>query len=419
MIHREKLDNGIRIITEEMPSYRSISMGVWIGTGSTKEEPGEEGASHFIEHMLFKGTDTRSAADIAVEMDSLGGSMNAFTSKECTCFYAKVLDEHMINGTDILSDIVRHSKFDEAEIEKEKGVVCEEISMVEDNPEELVHELLCTTFYEGDPLAKPILGTQDSVRSFTRDRLLAYMDKHYIPSNIVIACAGKFDPDKLLDTLKDKFGSKTFGKTSENLSNTYASGSKFRSIEKDIEQVHIALAMPGYSIDEEGQYPLFVFNNIIGGSMSSRLFQKIREEKGLAYTVYSYPSSYRSTGYFSLYAGTNEKQAEQVVKLMLDEMEDIRRNGVSKDELERSKNQLKGGYVLGQESTSGRMNAIGKSELLRGSVYTEEEIMGRIERVSMDDVMNIIPHVMDRSNISGAFVGRMKKQAEAVEKLLI
>jgi predicted Zn-dependent peptidase len=176
--------------------------------------------------------------------------------------------------------------------------------------------------------------------------------------------------------------------------------------------------MPGYAIDEEGQYPLFVLNNIIGGSMSSRLFQKIREEKGLAYTVYSYPSSYRSTGYFSLYAGTNDKQAEQVVKLMLDEMEDIRRNGVTETELERSKSQLKGGYVLGQESTSGRMNAIGKSELLRGIVYTEEEVMRRIEKVSMDDIMNIIPHVMDRTNITGAFVGRMKKQAEAVEKLL-
>ncbi|OQB25307.1 MAG: Protease 3 precursor [Firmicutes bacterium ADurb.Bin182] len=418
MIYREKLDNGIRIILEQMPSFRSVSMGVWIATGSIKEVPGEEGASHFIEHMLFKGTEKRSASEIAVEMDSLGGTLNAFTSKECTCFYAKVLDEHMENGADILADIVRHSKFDESEIEKEKGVVCEEILMVEDNPEELVHELLCKTFYADDPLAKPILGTESSVRSFTREKLLAYMDKHYIPSNIVIACAGNFETEKLLDTLKELFGSEMMGRASEYPESFYAAGKKFQSIEKDIEQMHVALAMPGFSIDEEGQYPLFVLNNVIGGSMSSRLFQKIREQKGLAYSVYSYPSSYRSTGYFSLYAGTNEKQADQVVKLMLDELEDIRRNGISRDELERSKNQLKGGYMLGQESTSGRMNAIGKSELLRGVVYTEEEIMQRIERVSMDDVIAIVPHVLDESNISGAFVGRMKNQAASFEKLL-
>lgn len=418
MVFRDKLENGIRVIGEPMPHYRSVSMGVWVDAGSVCENEAEAGASHFIEHMLFKGTERRTAAEIAAEMDAIGGNLNAFTAKECTCFYAKVLDEHLPRAADMLADLLRSSKFDEADIEREKGVVCEEILMTEDSPEDMAHETLCALLYENTPLAKPILGTQESVRSFTRETLMDYMGRHYMPNNIVISCAGHFEREALMDALNRYFAGGGMGERSPRKVSTLSGGHRFRAVEKDIEQVHLCLGFPGFALDEDGQYALFVLNNALGGSMSSRLFQSIREARGLAYSVYSYPSSYTETGYFALYAGTGEGTAEQVTALILEELEKLRKNGLTKEEFIRSKEQLKGSYMLGQESTSARSNAIGKMELLRGRVYSEEEIMQRIERITMDDVQAILPKVLDANAMCASAVGRVENIAEKLQEML-
>ena len=418
MVFRDKLENGIRVIGEPMPHYRSVSMGVWVDAGSVCENEAEAGASHFIEHMLFKGTERRTAAEIAAEMDAIGGNLNAFTAKECTCFYAKVLDEHLPRAADMLADLLRNSKFDEADIEREKGVVCEEILMTEDSPEDMAHETLCALLYENTPLAKPILGTQESVRSFTRETLMDYMGRHYMPNNIVISCAGHFEREALMDALNRYFAGGGMGERSPRKVSTLSGGHRFRAVEKDIEQVHLCLGFPGFALDEDGQYALFVLNNALGGSMSSRLFQSIREARGLAYSVYSYPSSYTETGYFALYAGTGEGTAEQVTALILEELEKLRKNGLTKEEFIRSKEQLKGSYMLGQESTSARSNAIGKMELLRGRVYSEEEIMQRIERITMDDVQAILHKVLDANAMCASAVGRVENIAEKLQKML-
>lgn len=418
MVFRDKLENGIRVIGEPMPHYRSISMGVWIDAGSVCESGSEAGASHFIEHMLFKGTERRTAAEIAAEMDAIGGNLNAFTAKECTCFYAKVLDEHLPRAADMLADLVRNSRFDEADLEREKGVVCEEILMTEDSPEDVAHETLCALLYENTPLANPILGTQESVRAFTRDALMDYMGRHYMPNNIVISCAGHFERAALLDALNCCFSGGGVGERGVRKVSALTGGRRFRAVEKDIEQVHLCLGFPGFALDEDGQYALFVLNNALGGSMSSRLFQGIREARGLAYSVYSFPSSYTETGYFALYAGTGESTAEQVAALILEELEKLRRNGLTKEEFIRSKEQLKGSYMLGQESTSARNNAIGKMELLRGRVYSEEEIMQRIENISMDDVQAILPRVLDANAMCASAVGRVEGISEKLKAIL-
>ena len=418
MVKRQVLPNGIRVIMQRMPEFRSVAMGAWIAAGAVYEQEQEAGVSHFIEHMLFKGTQTRSAVEIAATMDGIGGNLNAFTAKECTCYYVKVLDEHIGVAVDVLSDMLLHPKLDPGDIEKEQGVVCEEILMVQDTPEDLVHEMLASAMYENTPLSKPILGSQQSVRVLTRESLQGYMNRHYCADSIVIACAGNFEEEALIALLSEKLQDGCGQRKSDMPESTLRTGRSFQAAEKDIEQVHIAMGLRGFAADTDQLYAMLILNNAFGGSMSSRLFQTIREERGLAYSVYSYPSSYNKTGYFALYAGTGEKQAPEVVQLMLEEIEKLRRDGITKEEFTRSKEQLKGGYMLGQESTSARANAIGKSELLRGMVYTDEQIMARIERVSMDDVMDILPEVLNLDNGAASFVGRMSAQAKQIEQML-
>lgn len=418
MIAVREMPNGIRVVTERMPYVHSVSIGVWVDNGSVREHGSESGASHFIEHMVFKGTKKRTAEQIAVEMDAVGGNLNAFTSKECTCYYAKVLNEHLNVACDILSDIVLHSTFDEEELKKEQGVIVEEILMTEDSPEDLSAEVATTLFFEGDPLADPILGTKQTVTAFTRASLLAYKDKHYLPRNIVIACAGNFEEEALYALVEEKFDMPDQPGAADALKEAYPGGSRIKLVKKDIEQVHISMMMPGFARDTDGQYPLAVLSNIIGGSMSSRLFQLIREQRGLAYSIYSYPTSYTDTGAFCLYAGTGEGQAEQVAQLMLEELERIRRDGVTKEELTRCREQLKSSYALGMESSSAHMNAIGKVLLLQKREYNEAETLSRIECVTMDDIERIIPVCLDTRNLCASFVGRVEPHKQALEKLL-
>lgn len=418
MVFQEKMANGIRILGDTMEKIRSCAIGVWIGTGSAFEEEGEGGASHFIEHMLFKGTKTRSAQDIAVEMDSIGGSINAFTSKECTCYYAKVLDEHVGQAVDILADIVQNSKLDPEDIKKEQGVICEEILMIQDSPEDLAHESIAGLYYEGDPLSKPILGTEQTVRSFNQESLHAYMKRQYVPERIVISVAGHFEKQYLIDLFNEKFQSVPHGQALEFKQNKAPGGRRFLPVERDIEQIHICMAMPGAPLDSLEQYALFILSNVLGGSMSSRLFQKIREERGLAYSIYSYPTCYRSTGSFSFYAGTGENQAVEVLKIMRSEVESVLKDGITQEEFKRSKEQLKGSYLLAQEGTSSHMNALGKTALLLNRVYNEQETIQRIESITQEDVERLIPTVLDINNTSTVCVGRVKKQEAEVRSLL-
>ena len=393
-----ELKNGVRVAMERMEHVRSVSIGIWVNTGSVRESEGEGGASHFIEHMAFKGTASRSAEQIASEMDAVGGSLNAFTSKECTCFYAKVLDEHLPIAIDVLSDITFHSTFPADELEREKHVILEEILMTEDSPEDLTAERANALFFQEEPLARPILGTRESVLAFDRDRLLAYRREHYTPRNIVVACAGHFDEETLMRLVEEKLN--------------------LEPSERCALPVHLTLMLPGFARDAADQYPLAVLSNVIGGSMSSRLFQSIREQRGLAYSIYSYPIYYAATGTFALYAGTGEKQAVEVVRLMREEMEKLRSEGITAQEFERCKAQLKGSYVLGLEGSGARMNAIGKVALVQNREYREEDTINSIECVTMEDILRVIPIVLDESQLCAAFVGRVEHQEGALLRAL-
>jgi len=418
MIKQHLLPNGTRLIYEKMEHVRSVAMGVWVDTGSVRETAENAGASHLIEHMVFKGTERRDAEQIAIEMDAIGGNINAYTSKENTCFYAKVLDEHLDVVSDVLSDITFHSVFDPEELKKEQGVVLEEILMNEDSPEDLSGEESNMLFFGDEALASPILGSKESVRAFTRESLLAYKNEFYVPNNIVVSVAGNFEEQALIDSVTKWFDIPASPRATEPILQRFPGGKREKFVEKDVEQVHICMTLPGFARDSEGQYPLAVLSNIFGGSMSSRLFQSIREKLGLAYSVYSYPTSYTGIGTLTLYAGTGEKQAKEVLNRMMEEMERIRKEGITKEEFNRSRDQLKGSYLLGMESSSARMNALGKTLLLQKREYSEQETLRRIECVTMDDIERILPVCFDRNNASIALVGRVKKQEAALLKAI-
>lgn len=407
MITLEKLDNGIRVVMERMDGCRSVAIGAWVKAGSVDENSGENGITHFIEHMLFKGTSSRSAKDIAVEMDAVGGNLNAFTAKECTCFYANILDEHVDLAVDVLADMIMNPRLDPDDIGREKGVVIEEIHMTGDIPEDLVQETLAGLLYAGDPLARPILGKEETVESFTRESILGYMHRRYTPDNIVISCAGNFEREKLMDELNERFG--RISPSHDGSTRVYGEkrGARlFKSIEKDIGQVQICMGLPGFAVGEAGQYPLGVLSNAFGGSMSSRLFQHIREDSGMAYSVYSFTSSYSATGSFGMYAGTSEKQAPKVLDALMNEIENVKRSGITPDELERSKEQMKGSYIIGFEGTSAHSSANGKAMLLRNKLYSSDDVIRKIDGVTMDDINDIIPHVFDADRLCAAFVGK-------------
>ena len=410
MVIEKTLSNGIRVVGEHLPTFRSVTVGVWLRTGSITETPEMSGISHFIEHMLFKGTSKRSARDIAAQMDAIGGQINAFTAKECTCYYVKVLDENVDVGLDVLSDMLMDSKFEPSDIEKEKGVIVEEIGMSTDNPEDYVHELINRTYYEGHPLARPILGTVESVNAVDRGKLLGYLHEHYGADDAVIAIAGNFDPDRITDRLETYFGALDFEGPAQKAGPDGRAVSEKGSIsiaQRDIEQVHICLGLPGFSIDDAKRYPMLVLNNLFGGSMSSRLFQSIREERGLAYSVYSYPAAYSDTGMVGIYAGTSPHQVEAVLELTVQEIKTLLAEKVTKEEFEQSRAQLKGNYILGMEGTSSRMTALGKNMTLLGKIVRDEEIVQKIDSVTIDDVIEAMTMIFDFAKVSAALVGKV------------
>ncbi len=401
----ETLSNGIKVIGEQMEHVSSATIGCWVKSGSLYERENEGGISHFIEHMMFKGTKKRDATAIAYEMDAIGGQINAFTAKECTCYYVKTISDYVDAATDILCDIVCNSMFDKAEMEKEKGVVIEEIGMVEDTPEDLVHDMLAASYYRDYPLARPILGTRESVTSLSRDMIMDYLNRHYVAESMVVSIVGKYDKDHMLELL-EKSLSCIEGKKAESLPLAFAPQKNNIFKQKDTEQTHICLALPGYRMEDDKTYPLIALSNLFGGGMSSRLFQNIREKKGLVYSVYSYASAYSHVGLFGIYAGTGDRQAQQVIELIYKEFADIKNKSIDKDEFLRAKQQMKASYIMGLESTSNRMNALGKSLLLQEKIRSIDETIAKIDAVNIDSVISILPEVFNVDILCSAVIGK-------------
>lgn len=412
MLQKETLINGIRIVTEEIPYVNSVSIGIWIKAGSRYENLENNGISHFIEHILFKGTKNRSAKDIANSIDKIGGQLNAFTSKECTCFYAKVLDTHFDTALDILSDMFFNSNFDCGEIDKERGVVLEEINMYEDTPEDLVHDLFSQTVWSGNPLGMSILGTEESLGNLNREKIIQYFNENYCPKNIVISVVGNFKQNDIVNKIKAYFENvEQKDKTDAQIEIPHFEP-EYILKSKSTEQVHLCMGFNGVDVKSKAFYPLLILNNVFGGAMSSRLFQKIREDRGLAYSVFSYPSSFEDCGLFSIYAGSKPDNLKSVTELIMEEIYTIEDKGITEEELYDSKEQLKGSYILGLESTSGRMISIGKSELLLDKIYLPSEILAKIDMVDMDSVNSIIKQIFDVDNMGAAIIGNMKKSTD-------
>ena len=399
------LPNGLRVIAEYIPHFPSVSVGLWIGAGSMYETEEENGLSHFVEHMLFKSTEHRTTREIAAEMDAIGGQVNAFTSKECTCYYAKVIAEHLSRATELLSDLLLHAKLEEEEFEKERGVILEEIAMCEDTPEDLVYDLLAEAYFGDHALSRPILGTNEQIANVSREALIAFRQRHYRPDNTVLAVAGQFEMDELKAIAERCFGDWQAQGDTAVPSPARSCEGRVLTRRKDIEQVHLCLAFPGVAQDDDDLYALSVLNNLFGGGMSSRLFQRIREEMGAAYSVSSFPSAYANCGTFSIYAGTSPETAQPVADELHAQIRALLSGGVTDEEFAMAKEQLRVSYVLGLESSSSRMSSIGRNKLLRGEAIDPEEVVRKIEAVTKADVERVMRRVFE-APCAAAAVGR-------------
>ena len=404
-IQRRILQNGIRVVVERMPSVRSAGLGVWVNVGSRDESPEEHGVSHFIEHMFFKGTRRRSAKVIAQEVDAMGGDMNAFTSRELTTFYIKVLDEQFSRGAEILADVFRHSRFDPRDIRKEKQVISEEIRMVEDDPEDLVHDLHIGRAWRKDPLGRTILGTQESIASFSRGDLTGYLGKHYRPKNIVIAVAGNVNPENVFRRMDRLFG--TIPEQDEITERKQALPADLGVCirRKSLEQTHLCLGVPGVSITDKRRMAVQLLSVLLGESASSRLFQEVRERRGLAYSIYSHASGFRDTGLFTIYAASRPGQAVVVLKLIASELKRFLRDGVPPEDLRKAKNHLKGSWMLGMESTASRMSKLAKDEIYFGRSVPLKEILDEADRVSKTDLSDAAQSLFGGARLSLTAVG--------------
>lgn len=412
MYKKTILENGIRIVTEEIPHVRSVTMGFWLRSGSRDEDATNNGISHFIEHLMFKGTATRSAREIAEAIDSAGGQLNAFTSKEHTCYYARVLDEHLPLAAEILSDMLLHSTLAEVELEKEKGVILEEIKMYEDSPDELVHDLFAETLLSGHPLGRGVLGRAENIRALTQSDIRAYMMQHYTAGNLVIAAAGHVAHDDVVDVIQRHFSA--LGGPATPLFSTPVAPAMGHSIrQKETEQVHLCLGSLGLARSDADRYALYIIDTALGGGMSSRLFQELREERGLVYSTYSYHSCFHETGLFTVYAGTSPTHAPQVIELIRDECRRTATEGIRGEELARAKEQLKGSLMLSLESTANRMSRLAKAELFDEPLLTPDELIACIDAVSEEDTLRV-SQLLFRNELVLAAVGPMPSEVTTV-----
>lgn len=406
MIKKTTLNNGIRVITERIPYANSVSIGIWVANGSRHERRESNGVAHFIEHLLFKGTDRRSSLDIAREIDSVGGVLNAFTSREYVCYYAKVLDKFLPRAVDLLTDIFLHSVFDDEEIEKERRVVLQEINMMEDTPDDLIHDLFHQHFWKGHPLGMSILGDAESVTGLSRDAIIAYKDKMYRADDIIVTAAGNVHHDKLTVLLEEFLNGVEPGHgRSDSVPPVYER--RIELVEKDLEQIHVCLGLKGVQQSHPQRYDAFIMNAILGGSMSSRLFQEVREKSGLAYSVYSYIASHADAGSLVVYAGASPENAKELLEIMLREIGRFKREPVPMEQLEAAREQLKGNLLLSLESSDNRMSRLAKNEIYFGTPLPLSEIMEGFDRVTSESIQELAQEILDNSALTLVMLGRV------------
>ncbi|HUI45090.1 MAG TPA: pitrilysin family protein [Nitrospirota bacterium] len=408
MYRKDTLANGIRVVSETLPKSRSISIGVWVKVGSRHEAPEIGGISHFIEHMFFKGTGKRSAKDIAIEMDSLGGEMNAFTSQETTTYYAKVVDEHLPVVIEILADILLGAKFDPVEMEKERKVILEEIKGVEDTPDDYIHELFTSTVWPDNSLGRPILGTKDTIKALKHDDIISYIQSNYGPREIVISVAGNFEHARLIDLLNQHFGK--LGRDGVPKKEATPEFTAAISVKKkQLEQVQLCIGCKGLYYTHEDRYVISALNTVLGNSMSSRLFQEIREQNALAYSIYSYVTSYRDTGLLTVYAGTDPSNAFEVVRLVMKELRKIKEEGITPAEELRVKNQLKGSLILSLESSNSHMSRLARQEIYFGKYLAMDDIIKGVEKVTAEQVQRLARLLFNPDNIALTILGPISR----------
>jgi predicted Zn-dependent peptidase len=416
MIVRETLDNGVRLLTETMGQVRSVSLGVWLTRGSRDESDAQSGIAHFVEHMLFKGTPTRSAEDIAQAIDSIGGQLDAFTAKEYASYYVKVLDQHLPLAVDILSDIVLRPAFQQVDIDREKKVVLEEIKMVEDTPDDLVHEMFTQSFWEGHPLGRPILGSRETVEAFTQQSLREYFQSAYTAGNIIVSAAGNVDHARVRELVSSAFQSMpSSAARAPDTPPTVVPQVIVRN--KDLEQSHICVGASSYPQNHDDRYSSYVLNTMLGGSMSSRLFQNIREKRGLAYSVFSGLSAYRDAGNLTIYAGCANDAVSEVIDLMIAELRQIKVSPTGDSELRRAKDHLKGSLMLSLENTSSRMSHLARQEIYFERQFGLDETLDGIERVTTDDVLRVAKDLFSNGALAATVLGQVNGLEIGREKL--
>lgn len=407
MYEYKKLDCGVELVTEKLDFAQAACIGIWVGAGSVCETPVNAGVSHFIEHMFFKGTSTKNAEELARAIDDLGASVNAFTGKEATCFHIKALTESFPQAVDILLEMLTDSVFDAKELRRERSVIIEEMQMYEDTPDDYIMDLTTEKVFKGTPLAPAIIGTRKSLKGINRDSILSYIDEYYKTDNIVVSVVGKFDQD-ILEQQLNKALEKFKGHAPERLKYSAPTGMGFASKAKDIGQTHIALSCPSYSLGSDQFYTQAIVNDILGGSMSSKLFQNIREKRGLAYSVYSVPVSYSQLGMFYIYAGVTQGKEQDAVTGIAEELKKLGETGISEKELAICKQRMKSGYIFGQERMSSRMSVLGKNRLLLGRNYSDEDTMAEIDAVTLESVNEFCRYLSDIKNYSGAIISKEK-----------
>lgn len=403
MFKKTYLENGIPVVMEQIKNVRSIALGIWVRVGSRNEPAEKNGISHFLEHMFFKGTQKRSAKDIAIDTDSIGGDLNAFTSRESTTFYIKVLDEYFEKGNELLSDIFLHSAFPENDVEKEKGIIKEEIKMVEDTPDDYIYDLFNLAIWGDEGIGQAVLGKRSTIKTFKREDLLSHIKKYYGIKDTVMACAGNFEFDKLIDMLNHSFGSLRRGSEPEK-GKAPVFNNKVTVHNKELSEAHICIGVEGIPVASDDRYVLFLLNTILGAGVSSRLFQEIREKRGLVYSIYSYISAYLDTGVWAVYAGTGRKRVAQVMELIVKEMRELADN-MTEIELERAKAQLKGNLILGLESTSSRMQNIARQEIYYGRYYSPSELIKDINAVDLKRVKELSKRLMSQNAFAVTVLG--------------
>jgi len=406
-IRREVLPNGLTVITEQMQNIRSVSIGIWVKTGSRDEDPQWNGISHFIEHMVFKGTRHRSAEDIARQVDSIGGNMDAFTAKECICFNVKVLDEHLPIAMDVLSDLVLNPVFDTHDISRERGVILEEIKMDEDSPDYLVHEIFTQNFWKDHPLGKPILGTKDTVKKFERDPVLEFYGQRFGPGNLIISAAGNLSHHQFVELVNKHFHQMKPVKNGFHSPPPKIVPRIVLRNKKALEQVQICVGVPSHPIAHEKRHASYILNTLLGGGMSSRLFQNIRERQGLAYAIYSDLNPYRDTGCLSVYAGTSRESASKVVQCVVSEFRKLKADQVSAEELRRSKDQLKGSLMLSLESSTARMSNLARQEMYFDRFYSMDELLEKIEAVTAEELLRLATQFFHTESIAITVLGNL------------